>query len=264
MLGESMIARFPTRIAPPQEPGVFRAFERDNPKDWRDAATTTRQSDRAVQARFTPQASNCWWGVARRRPWFTSAESKRSIRREWHLRSRLRRWVASPFPAVHKLCRSHRFRRKSRRTWELSFRHITIAGVTTRTDGAAPTGATGTTGMVVGVITDCACNGLCGSACRKSSSSTDRSVRCSRGSGDMARSRGPSSIGGCAREGAVRRYGRCASRKTWAGTELTLGLPHGVDIRTTCDWNRMVCVKIETTAATTRPSQSMTGAPEAP
>ena len=27
VLGESMIARFPTRIAPPQEPGVFRAFE---------------------------------------------------------------------------------------------------------------------------------------------------------------------------------------------------------------------------------------------
>ena len=59
----------------------------------------------------------------------------------------------------------------------------------------------------------------------------------------------------CARENSF---------NTWAGTETTLGFPQAVDIRISRDMNHVLVVNSLLTAATTRPVQSSTGAPEAP
>ena len=48
------------------------------------------------------------------------------------------------------------------------------------------------------------------------------------------------------------------------GTETTLGVPQAVEIRIVRDINCMVVVNRLLTTATTRPTQSTTGAPEAP
>jgi hypothetical protein len=62
-----------------------------------------------------------------------------------------------------------------------------------------------------------------------------------------------------------RRQGaREAPHNTSTGTETTLGLPQAVEIRIVRDGNCSVCVKMLLTTATTLPSQSSTGAPDAP
>jgi len=54
------------------------------------------------------------------------------------------------------------------------------------------------------------------------------------------------------------------SFSTSAGMERTLGVCHAVETRSAPDGMRKVCVISVLTTATTRPSQSSTGAPEAP
>ena len=54
------------------------------------------------------------------------------------------------------------------------------------------------------------------------------------------------------------------SPKTRLGTETTLGLPQAVETRIARNGSCRVCVNMLLTTATTRPSQSSTGAPEAP
>src|SRR5262245_26080272 len=50
----------------------------------------------------------------------------------------------------------------------------------------------------------------------------------------------------------------------WIGTDTTFGDPHAVDIRITPNGVERVCVITMLMTAATRPSQSNTGAPEAP
>src|SRR5262245_44469267 len=54
------------------------------------------------------------------------------------------------------------------------------------------------------------------------------------------------------------------SAKIRLGTATTLGLPQAVDTRMTRNGSCRVCVRMLLTMATTRPSQSSTGAPDAP
>ena len=54
------------------------------------------------------------------------------------------------------------------------------------------------------------------------------------------------------------------SAKTRLGTATTLGLPQAVETRIARNGSCRVCVKMLLTMATTRPSQSSTGAPDAP
>jgi hypothetical protein len=54
------------------------------------------------------------------------------------------------------------------------------------------------------------------------------------------------------------------SAKARLGTATTLGLPQAVETRMAWNGSYRVCVKMLLTMATTRPSQSSTGAPDAP
>src|SRR5262249_60452297 len=63
---------------------------------------------------------------------------------------------------------------------------------------------------------------------------------------------------------AARHLTTAASLSTSIGMETTFGCPHAVEILIARDGNCIVCVKRLLTTATTRPSQSSTGAPEAP
>ena len=59
----------------------------------------------------------------------------------------------------------------------------------------------------------------------------------------------------------------CASENSiscWTGTETTLGDPHAVEIRISPNGVARICVITVLMTAATRPSQSNTGAPEAP
>ena len=58
--------------------------------------------------------------------------------------------------------------------------------------------------------------------------------------------------------------GRSKSFSAWIGMATTLGVCHAVETRTTRDRTLIVWVMMVLTTATTRPPQSMTGAPEAP
>jgi hypothetical protein len=87
----------------------------------------------------------------------------------------------------------------------------------------------------------------------------DRSTR-----KEMAGPKEPAAALASNRAGATRHSKSGKSLSTGTGTETTLGLPQAVEIRIVRDKNFLVVVNRLRTTATTRPSQSSTGAPEAP
>jgi hypothetical protein len=70
------------------------------------------------------------------------------------------------------------------------------------------------------------------------------------------------SLAAGARLGPTGVQGSCSS--TWIGTETTLGVPQAVETRIWRDANAKFSVKMSLMTAATRPSQSTTGAPDAP